>query len=58
MAVGHYMLVIVYHMLANQTEYKDQGPTYHEQRNRETVIRRHVRSLEKLGLSVTIQQTS
>ncbi|MCL6601214.1 MAG: IS110 family transposase, partial [Alicyclobacillus macrosporangiidus] len=43
-AVGHYMLIIIYHMLVNQTEYVDLGPTYQEERNRERVIRRHLRS--------------
>lgn len=57
-AVGHYMLIIIYHMLVNQTEYVDLGPTYQEERNRERVIRRHLRSLEKLGLTVTIQIAS
>ncbi|GMA62619.1 hypothetical protein GCM10025859_60180 [Alicyclobacillus fastidiosus] len=58
MAVGHYMLIIIYHMLVNQTEYEDLGPTYHEERNRERVIRRHLHSLEKLGLTVIVQPTS
>ncbi|WAH36320.1 IS110 family RNA-guided transposase [Alicyclobacillus dauci] len=57
-AVGHYMLIIIYHMLVNQTEYEDLGPTYHEERNRERVIRRHLHSLEKLGLTVTVQPAS
>ncbi|GMA63490.1 IS110 family transposase (plasmid) [Alicyclobacillus fastidiosus] len=57
-AVGHYMLIIIYHMLVNQTEYEDLGPTYHEERNRERVIRRHLHSLEKLGLTVIVQPTS
>ncbi|GMA64930.1 IS110 family transposase [Alicyclobacillus fastidiosus] len=57
-AVGHYMLIIIYHMLVNQTEYEDLGPTYHEERNRERVIRRHLYSLEKLGLTVIVQPTS
>ncbi|GMA65694.1 IS110 family transposase [Alicyclobacillus fastidiosus] len=56
-AVGHYMLIIIYHMLVNQTE-EDLGPTYHEERNRERVIRRHLHSLEKLGLTVIVQPTS
>ena len=57
-AIGHSMLVIIYHILEERTEYVDLGPTYHEERNRQAVIRRHLRSLEKLGLQVTIESIS
>jgi transposase len=54
-AVGHTILVIVYHLLRRGTDYEDLGPWYFEQRDREAVERRLVRGLERLGYSVTLE---
>jgi transposase len=53
-AVGHTILVIVYHLITRETEYEDLGPTYYDQRDRVVVERRLVRRLEQLGYSVAL----
>jgi transposase len=54
-AVAHALLVTIYHMLKNGTHYVDLGPDHFENLNREAVVRRSVRRLEKLGYQVSIQ---
>jgi transposase len=56
-AVGHSILVIVYHLLRRKTTYADLGPTYFDERDREGVKRRLIRRLEALGFQVTVQPT-
>jgi transposase len=53
-AVGHTILVIVYHLITRETEYEDLGPTYYDERDRAVVERRLVRRLEQLGYSVAL----
>jgi transposase len=53
-AVGHSILVIVYHLLTRQIDYQDLGPHYFDERDREGVKRRLVRRLEDLGYAVTV----
>jgi transposase len=53
-AVGHTILVIVYHLITRETEYEDLGPTYYDERDRVVVERRLVRRLEQLGYSVVL----
>jgi transposase len=55
-AVGHALLITVYHVIARGEVYKDLGPDYLEQRNAETRIRYLTRELEKLNVRVTIEQ--
>ncbi|MBX6353496.1 MAG: IS110 family transposase [Thermoflavifilum sp.] len=57
-AVGHYMLVVIYHMLVSGTDYKDPGPMHQDKRKRQATIRRHIQSLEKLGPKVTVEETA
>jgi hypothetical protein len=55
-AVGHTILVIVWHVLANATPYAELGFDYFERRNEtEAYKQRLVRQLEKLGLKVTVE---
>lgn len=54
-AVGHRILVIMYHLLADQEDYEELGANYYDERQREIVEGRLVRRLEKLGYSVTRQ---
>jgi transposase len=54
MAVGHSILVIVWHMLTRFDEYHDLGPTYFDERDRRLVERRLVRRLEGLGYRVAL----
>jgi transposase len=53
-AVGHTLLVIAYHLLRDQTVYRDLGSTYVDARDRAAVERRLVRRLEALGHTVTL----
>ena len=53
-AVGHSILVIAYHLLAEGTEYADLGGNYFDERDRRAVERDLVRRLEKLGHKVTL----
>jgi transposase len=54
-AVGHSLLVIVYHVLKNQTPYRDLGVDFLDKLNLQRLQRYHVRRLENLGLKVTIE---
>ena len=54
-AVGHTLLVIVYHLLRHGTEYHDLGPHYFDDRDRRAVERRLVRRLEGLGYRVALE---
>lgn len=53
-AVGHTILVLVYHLLKRVTTYADLGGSYFDERQRETVQRRLVRRLGSLGYRVTL----
>src|SRR3954454_25179888 len=54
-AVGHTILVIVFHMLKNHQPYRDLGADYFDRRNAEQIKRSLIRRLERLGLQVTVQ---
>jgi transposase len=54
-AVAHSILVIVYHMLKNGTEYIELGGDYFDKRNEQQVQQRLVKRLEKLGYRVTLE---
>lgn len=55
-AVGHSILVIVYHVLTNRASYQELGGDYFERRNVEKQRNRLIRQLESLGLKVTIEE--
>jgi transposase len=54
-AVGHTILVIIYHLLQDGTVYEDLGPHYFVERDRQGAERRLVRQLEGLGYIVTLE---
>jgi transposase len=54
-AVGHSILVSVYHMLARGTAYHDLGADYLQGLNHEVATRRLVRRLERMGHTVIIE---
>jgi transposase len=54
-AVGHTILIIVYHVLTKCEPYQDLGVMYFDQRARQAVERRLVRRLEALGYTVSLQ---
>lgn len=55
-AVAHTMLVIIWHLLANNCDYQELGADYFERRNDSAARQRYlVRELEKLGHTVVLQ---
>jgi transposase len=55
LAVGHTILVALYHMLRDGVPYHDLGPLYFDERDRRATVRRAVRRLEALGYQVTLE---
>lgn len=55
-AVAHSILVIIYHVLKEETTYHELGNTFFEERDRDAVKRRALRSLERLGYDVSLQE--
>lgn len=54
-AVAHTMLIAIYHILKEKVPYHDLGADYYSVVNQEKIIKRNIRSLEKLGVNVIIQ---
>jgi len=54
-AVGHSVLVIIYHVLHDKEDYKELGGNYFDEQNRHAIEKRLVRRLEKLGYQVALQ---
>jgi len=54
-AIGHSILVIVYHVLKHKQPYQDLGRNYFDERDRTMVARQSVRRLEQLGYTVTLE---
>ena len=57
-AVGHSILVIVYHVLKNRTSYQELGGDYFDKRNADKQRQRLIQQLEGLGLKVTVEELS
>jgi transposase len=55
-AVGHSILVIIYHLLKNHVEYHDLGADYFDRLQPERLRRYLVRRLQHLGFDVTLTQ--
>ncbi|HET8914001.1 MAG TPA: transposase, partial [Ktedonobacteraceae bacterium] len=54
-AVGHTILVMIYHMLQQKKSYKELGGNYFDERERRDTEKRLVRRLENLGYHVELQ---
>jgi transposase len=54
-AVGHSILVIVYHLLRDGGVYQDLGGNYFDERDRQVVQKQLVRRLERMGYQVDLQ---
>lgn len=54
-AVGHSILVIAWHLLANDCDYNDLGGDYFIQRDTERARHRAIAQLEQLGYHVTLE---
>jgi transposase len=57
-AVGHTLLVIVYHVLKDEKDYQELGGNYFDEWDRQAVQKRLVHRLEKLGYDVALTPTS
>jgi transposase len=55
MAVGHSILVIAWHLLANDCDYQDLGGDYFVRRDADRARQRAVAQLQALGYQVTLQ---
>lgn len=55
-AVGHTILIIVWHLLKNKTTYQELGGDYFDRRYKDQQKKRLVRQLESLGLKVTVEE--
>jgi transposase len=57
-AVGHSILVIVYHLLRDRGTYQDLGGNYFDEHDQQMVQKHLVRRLERLGYQVDLQPKS
>jgi transposase len=55
-AVGHSILVIIYHVLKNHASYEELGGDYFDRQQVEQQRARLIRRLEALGLKVTVEE--
>jgi len=54
-AVAHSIITIIWHMLTRREPYRDLGPDYLDNRNKERNVNRLTRRLEKLGFRVSLE---
>lgn len=54
-AVGHSILVIIYHLLRDHESYQDLGGKYFDERDRHVVQKQLVRRLQRMGYQVELQ---
>ncbi len=57
-AVGHSILVMVYHVLQNRTSYQELGGDYFDRRHVDRQRKRLIRQLESLGVKVTVEEVN
>lgn len=57
-AVAHTILRIAYHLLRQETTYRDLGPNYFDEREHQRTVRRAVARLERLGYAVMLAQST
>lgn len=55
-AVGHSILIIIYHVLKNKTSYRELGGDYFDRRNVTEQRKRLIQKLESLGVKVTVEE--
>jgi transposase len=54
-ALGHSILVMAYHILTRRVPYRELGPLYFDNLDRQRVQQRLVQRLERLGYAVNLQ---
>ena len=57
-AVGHSLLVMIYHMLSEQVSYIELGGNYSDEPDQQATEKRLIRRLEKLEYHVELQTTT
>jgi hypothetical protein len=57
-AVGHSILVTIYHMIKNRTKYHDLGADFFQTRNKEALVKQNIKRLQALGYNVTLEEIS
>jgi transposase len=57
-AVAHSLLLVIYHLLKEGTEYQDLGRDFLDRIRSEYLTRFHIRRLQQLGLTVTVSQVA
>jgi transposase len=57
-AVGHTILIMAYHIIKEQSTYKELGADYFERLNEQAIIRRLTSRIEKLGYQVELTKTA
>jgi transposase len=57
-ALGHTLLIIIYHVIAENKTYEELGGDYLDQLDRQGKERRLIRQLEKLGFEVSLTPTA
>ena len=57
-AVGHSILVMAYHLLTRRVPYREVGPLYFDNLDRQRVQQCLVQRLERLGYAVNLQPTA
>ena len=55
LAVGHTILVTIYHLLSRGTDYQDLGVNYFDERHEQYTVRRAVNHIERLGYKVSLE---
>lgn len=57
-AVAHQILLISYYVMKDGVTYQELGPAYFDRRNKDATIRRHVKQLAALGVTVTVHDAA
>lgn len=57
-AVGHSILIIIYHMLKKRMQYIELGANYFDKRRENATVNRAVKRLESLGYKVTLEMVA
>jgi transposase len=55
-AVGHSILVTIYHMIKNRTNYHDLGADFFQNRNKEALVKQNIKRLQALGYKVILEE--
>ena len=56
LAIGHKLLISIWHMLSDGCFYRDLGEAYLDQRNQQQTLKRYARKLDALGFAIIPKQ--